>query len=125
MRHFTARRLALAALFPALFVLGVVPGCSNQGEGERCGDEVGASNNDDCGDNLVCTPSSQLLSGAIDGTNRCCYVGRVTDSRCTGTGTTSATGSTAGAPSSVVGGAGEAGASVGGVADEPAGAGGA
>ncbi len=123
MRPFTARRLALAALFPAFLVLGVVPGCSNQGEGERCGDEVGASNNDDCGDNLVCTPSSQLLSGAIDATNRCCYVGRVTDTRCTGTGTTSATGSSAGA-SSIVGSAGEAGASVSGAVNEPAGAGG-
>ena len=51
MRFFTARRLALAALVPALLVLSVIPGCSNESEGERCGDDPAAqvTNNDDCG----------------------------------------------------------------------------
>ncbi|HEX3849842.1 MAG TPA: hypothetical protein VHW01_02680 [Polyangiaceae bacterium] len=84
MRPFTARRLALAALVPALFVLSVIPGCSNESEGERCGDSFSATNNDDCGSGLVCTPSALLVNGqADDPTNRCCYTDRVTDSRCT------------------------------------------
>jgi len=60
MRFLTARRLALAALLPALFVFSAVPGCSNESEGERCGDnptnpsDPGTLNNDDCSAPLVC-----------------------------------------------------------------------
>lgn len=97
MRPFTARRLALAALFPALFVLSVIPGCSNQSEGERCGDDNNASNNDDCQSGLVCT--------AIAGVNRCCFPNHVTDSRCVIGGSPSATSHGGGS------GVGEAGAS--------------
>jgi len=84
MRPFTARRLALAVLVPALLVLSVIPGCSNQSEGERCGDDDNASNNDDCESGLVCT-------NIAHGINRCCYPNRVTDSRCVVGGSTSAT----------------------------------
>ena len=84
MRPFTARRLALAALVPALLVLSVIPGCSNQSEGERCGDDNNASNNDDCGSGLVCTHIADMI-------NRCCYADHVTDSRCVIGGTPSAT----------------------------------
>jgi hypothetical protein len=79
MRPFTARRLALAALVPALFVLSVIPGCSNESEGERCGDQFGVSNNDDCGSGLVCTAFT-LSDGTTTG--RCCYTDHVSDSRC-------------------------------------------
>ncbi len=93
MRPFTARRLALAALVPALLVLSVIPGCSNQSEGERCTDDS------DCDSALTCTASAKLQSNS-DATDRCCYAsGRVTDSRCAGVGSSSATGS-AGAASS-------------------------
>lgn len=84
MRPFTARRLALAVLVPALLVLSVIPGCSNQSEGERCGDDNNVSNNDDCESGLVCTHIAE-------GINRCCDPHRVTDSRCVIGGSTSAT----------------------------------
>jgi len=98
MRFFTARRLALAAVFPALVVLSVIPGCSQQGEGERCGDDkLGNAASDDCDDGLVCTSSAVLLNGK-DLTNRCCYPNRVTDSRCTpGTSAPSTAGAGGGA----------------------------
>lgn len=74
MRFLTARRLALAALVPALLAFCVVPGCSNQGEGERCdGDE-------DCSAGLVCANISTLLNKEAP---RCCNPNHVTDSRCT------------------------------------------
>ena len=119
MRLFTARRLALAALAPALLLLSVVPGCSNESEGERCGDTNG-TNDGDCESGLVCKLVNQV--------NRCCYPNKVTDSRCAVVGTGSATNSKPDA-----GGVAEAGASgssaepsgVGGMTSELAGAGGA
>jgi hypothetical protein len=77
MRLFTPRRIvALAALAPALFLFSAVPGCSNQSEGERCGDDI-ATNNDDCTAPLVCV----IISAGID---RCCDPNPsiVHDSRC-------------------------------------------
>jgi hypothetical protein len=133
MRLFTARRLALAALAPALLLLSVVPGCSNESEGERCGDS-GFLNDADCGSGLTCTPGKdlQIEQGALSPQNRCCYTDRVTDSRCTKTGGVSATGSTAGgasgseagAPSSEAG-SSAATAGAGSTSTELAGAGGA
>lgn len=102
MRPFTARYLTLAALVPALFVLSVIPGCSNESEGERCGDTNGnVSNNDDCASGLVCTAFP-----ANDGTNetvgRCCYTDHVNDSRCLrNTGVNAVTPGGAGGGSSV------------------------
>jgi hypothetical protein len=112
MRLFTARRLALAALVPALFVLSVIPGCSNGGEGERCGDPppYGSANDGDCGSGLVCTLFPMYM-GSTETVGRCCYPDRVTDSRCSKSSNTSATNtpsggasaSDAGAPSSDAG----------------------
>jgi len=98
MRSFTARFIALAALAPALLLLAVVPGCAKQSEGERCGDSLGALN-DDCGDGLICKTISQT-----DSIYRCCYSdGRISDSRCetpdtvTGTGGSGGSGGSGGA----------------------------
>ena len=124
MRPFTARRLALAAFVPVLLVLSVVPGCSNQSEGERCTDDA------DCDSALTCT----LIDPAAS-ISRCCYGnGRVTDSRCANTTSTSATGNAggsgkAGASSGGGGASGDAGAAsseagLGGDVSLPAGAGG-
>jgi hypothetical protein len=97
MRFFTARGLALAAAIPVLLVFSVVPGCANQGEGDRCGSPVLqpiADDNADCGDGLVCTPKSSLL---VATTPRCCYPGgRVTDSRCLPAEVTPASGGASG-----------------------------
>jgi hypothetical protein len=91
MRFFTARRVALAALFPALLSLSIIPGCSQQGEGERCGTTVyGPADSEDCGDGLTCTAYGELLNGSIDKANRCCFTGRKpSDSRCTLMGSSS------------------------------------
>jgi hypothetical protein len=111
MRPFTARRLAFAALVPALLVLSVVPGCSGQGEGERCGDDAGVIDNGDCSSGLICVPASTLLTGQTDMTNRCCRPGGVvTDARCQpASGSNSATNSVAGAGGSATSDAGVAG----------------
>jgi uncharacterized membrane protein YgcG len=78
MRFLTARRLALVALAPALLLLSAVPGCSNESEGQRCGDDV-AANNDDCTAPLVCVTVDQAA-----GNYRCCNPNAqiVNDSRC-------------------------------------------
>ena len=118
MRPFTARRLALAALVPALLVLSVIPGCSNEGEGERCGDSTGnVSNNDDCGSGLVCTAFT-LSDGSPTG--RCCYTDHVSDSRCLMSSGVNAFGS---AGSSSTGGSATADAGLAGATTELAGAG--
>jgi hypothetical protein len=78
MRFLTARRLALAALVPAFLVFSAIPGCSNQSEGERCGDDT-APNNDDCSSGLICVNVNDQA-----GFNRCCNANPsiVNDSRC-------------------------------------------
>jgi hypothetical protein len=117
MRPFTARRLVLAAFVPALFVLSVIPGCSNESEGERCGDDMGnVTDNDDCASGLVCTAFT-LSDGTPTG--RCCYTDHVTDSRCLMSNGISATGTPSGGASSSTS---EAGA--GGVSDAVTGGGG-
>jgi hypothetical protein len=78
MRFFTARRLVLAAVFPVLFSFSIIPGCSKQSEGDRCGDSSGPDpDSTDCDDGLVCTtidPTAQIY--------RCCNPTRITNSRC-------------------------------------------
>jgi len=89
MRLFTSRRIvALVALAPALFLFSAVPGCSNQAEGERCGDDV-TVNNDDCTAPLVCTKFNDNDFG------RCCDPNPsiVHDSRCLRSGNTASGGS--------------------------------
>jgi len=114
MRFFTARRLAAAALASALLTLSLIPGCSNQGEGERCGSDIEPSvdDNADCGDGLVCTSSKRLLDKTA---SRCCYAnGRVTNSRCTGSDSASSGGaSNGGANNGGANNAGSGGASAG------------
>lgn len=89
MRFFTARRLALAALFPALLLVCVIPGCSNESEGERCTDDS------DCSSGLTCTDSAMLLNSG--GVKRCCNKDAVNDPRCViGTSITSSGGGTGG-----------------------------
>ncbi len=80
MRFPFVRRLALAALIPALLVVSVVPGCSNESEGERCGDDEHGANNDDCQSGLVCT----TIQGEGANVFRCCNPNRaiINDSRC-------------------------------------------
>jgi hypothetical protein len=53
MRFFTARRLALVAFVPALFLASVIPGCADQGEGKNCGDSVGGDS-EVCASGLTC-----------------------------------------------------------------------
>jgi len=113
MRFFTARRLALAALIPALLLVSVVPGCSNQGEGERCGDTV--ANNDDCQSGLVCVEIKSQSTPTAP-TFRCCNPNHtiINDSRCedNASGTTNPDAGTGGGGTS--GSGGEAGMSSGG-----------
>ncbi|MES1174274.1 MAG: hypothetical protein ABUL62_08080, partial [Myxococcales bacterium] len=109
MRFFTARRLALAALLPVLFSFSIIPGCSKQGEGERCGDDTGHIDNSDCDDGLTC----QLID-KTSGTYRCCNPTRITNARCVPV-TTPATGGAAGiGGASTGGGENTSGASTGG-----------
>jgi hypothetical protein len=89
------RSAALFTLTSAL-VLGLLsPGCSQQGEGERC-DNLRAGDSD-CESGLVCVPEGRLLEGTSD---RCCKPdGSYEDSRCapnTGTPSTGGTGGTGG-----------------------------
>jgi len=122
MRPFTACRLALTALIPALFVLSVIPGCSNQSEGERCGDPDGTvSNNDDCGSGLVCT-AFPLNDGTSLKVGRCCYTDHVTDSRCLMSNGISATGTQSGGASSSDAGVSDASTGVAGAPAQLAGA---
>ncbi len=109
MRFFTARRLALAAFLPALLSFTFIPGCSQQGEGERCGDSVGYNDTDDCASGLTCTQIDRAAK-----IYRCCRPGVVTDSRCipvtssggdtAGTSGTAGTAGTAGSSSAGTGG---------------------
>lgn len=104
MRLFTPRRIvALVALAPALFLFGAVPGCSNQSEGERCGDDL-APNNDDCTAPLVCT----IIEGSSHN-YRCCNPSRnvVNDSRCIASNT--ASGGSGGSATAGSGGSGDSG----------------
>ena len=115
MRFFTARRLALAALVPACLGFSLIPGCSNEGEGERCGGSsadpsgTGDPNNDDCASGLVCVEAMKLVNNQA---NRCCNASPsiVNDSRCVRSGM----GSSGGSGGASSGGASTGGASTGG-----------
>jgi hypothetical protein len=110
MRLLTARHFALAVLAPALLIFAAVPGCSNESEGQRCGDDAYGPNNDDCASGLVCIPAAMLLNS--NGANRCCFqeASNVSDSRCTRTTSiATGTGGSAGATSGGSGGSNSAG----------------
>ena len=117
------RSFAVFSFVSALAVISA-PGCSQQGEGERC--DSTKNGDADCDDGLVCVKKGELVEGITD---RCCPadVNAFSDSRCTrgtptdntgGTssgGTSSAgTAGTAGSSGSSVGGAGAAGEAAGG-----------
>ena len=104
MRFSTARFLSLVTLVSGLALFAFVPGCSQQSEGERCGDDAfGTTGSDDCGDGLVCTLRTKLVNEG-DGANRCCNPERVTDSRCQPFTGTAVGGSGGGAGTSTSGG---------------------
>ena len=72
------RKLATLALVSVAVAL-VAPGCSQQGEGERC--DKDKNGDEDCDSGLTCTPKDSLLEGITD---RCCpAAGTETDKRCT------------------------------------------
>jgi len=124
MRFLSARGVALVAAIP-LFVFSVIPGCSNQGEGDRCGSEpnamfgVGATDSADCSDGLVCVQASSLLNADA---NRCCYPDHVSNSRCALADATASTAGTGGSTTAGTGGGTSNTAA--GAADQSAGAGG-
>jgi hypothetical protein len=79
------RSVAVFAVASALAVLSA-PGCSQQGEGERC--DISA----DCDSGLTCVSANDLLEEI---TNLCCpSEGDETTQRCTRKGTGSSTGGT-------------------------------
>jgi hypothetical protein len=120
-------RLASRALLVLLALGSVAPGCSRQGEGERC--DLTANDSLDCDDGLECTPCRRLVEHVVD---RCCKPGGAsTDPRCALRSvevecTTGATGTGGRGSAGASGTAGTAGSSSGGTAgvDESAGAGG-
>lgn len=80
-------RWVLASV-PLLLALAA-PGCSLQGEGERCSRKAGPTGNEDCQSGLVCKSSSEL-GGDSD---ICCPEGASNEPACIpGGGTTSSTG---------------------------------
>jgi hypothetical protein len=114
------RSVAVFAFMSALAVLSA-PGCSQQGEGERCDN---AKNGDlDCDSGLVCVRKGELHDGITD---RCCPPGMGTesDARCT-RGTPVTTGGSSSGGSASSGGSGAAGETSGGAADTATVAGGA
>jgi hypothetical protein len=107
-----------AALFAFVSTLTVMsmPGCSQQGEGERC--DSAKTGNADCNSGLTCVPKSELLEKTAD---RCCPAdGTQTDSRCDRVGPGSTNGGSTGSAGAPAGGEasggtpGEAAAGIGG-----------
>jgi hypothetical protein len=87
--------------FASLAALLSAPGCSQQGEGERC--DSAKNGDDDCDSGLTCVSANELLSPETD---RCCPAdGQESDSRCTRGAPTSSGGSS----NSGTAGAGDAG----------------
>jgi hypothetical protein len=74
---FLLRSAALFVLCSAATLLSL-PGCSEQGEGERC--DSAKNGNNDCDSGLICVPAAELRVQTAD---RCCPADLVsTDSRC-------------------------------------------
>jgi hypothetical protein len=109
----SALRSAVVFAFVSALAVMTVPGCSQQGEGERC--DSAKNGDEDCDSGLTCVRSNELSDGITD---RCCPAeGSESDKRCTrGTPPTSSGGSgSAGSASAGTGGAsaGTGGASAG------------
>jgi hypothetical protein len=112
-------RSALVFAFTSAVIVLSAPGCSDQGEGERC-DRAAAQGSGDCDDGLVCVPAGELLE---ERTDLCCPPeGQESSARCTRKRKGS---NTAGTSSGGSGGtSGSAGESTGGVPEVTGGAGG-
>jgi hypothetical protein len=106
---FALRSIAALSFVTALAVLSA-PGCSQQGEGERC--DVNKNGDADCNDGLTCVKANDLHDGITD---RCCPAeGTESDTRCTRATVMASGGSSSGGTSSS--GAGAAGEANGGAA---------
>jgi hypothetical protein len=114
----SALRSAVVFAFVSAIAVMTVPGCSQQGEGERC--DSAKNGDQDCDSGLTCIRSNELSDGVTD---RCCPAeGSESDKRCTrGTPSTASGGSSSAGSAS--GGAASASGGTGGT--EPAGGGGA
>jgi len=76
---FRLRQSAAVALASLLAVGMFAPGCSQQGEGERC--DFAKSGSASCDDGLQCRKTADLLDKSSD---RCCPAGETfNDQRCT------------------------------------------
>jgi hypothetical protein len=85
------RSVAALAVASALAVLSA-PGCSQQGEGERCDRVQANQTSSDCDSGLTCVARSELLE---DLTDLCCPPeGQETNQRCTRKGGSTTTGGT-------------------------------
>jgi hypothetical protein len=73
----TRHSIALAVASLAAGMIAAFPGCSSQGEGERCSVLSDNNGNDDCQDGLICVAAAQL-NGAGNTTDRCCPPDRTT-----------------------------------------------
>lgn len=92
---FAFRSVAAFSFVTALAVLSA-PGCSQQGEGERC--DVAKNGDADCDDGLTCVMANDLHEGITD---RCCPAeGTERDTRCTRSTIVATGGSSSGGTSS-------------------------
>jgi hypothetical protein len=115
-------RSALAFAFVSTLAVLSVPGCADQGEGERC-DKTKAQGSGDCDSGLICVAASELLEGITD---LCCPPdGQESSERCTRRGKASTTGGTSSGGSGGSSSSGSAGESAGGSPETAGGAGGA
>jgi hypothetical protein len=90
-----------------------LPGCSKQGEGERCSPV--ANGDEDCDEGLVCTPDK-----SVPDFGRCCPPkgAEVSDSRCNFTSNPAGTGGTSSSGGTSSGGTSSGGTSSGGISSE-------
>jgi hypothetical protein len=75
----SALRSAVVFAFVSAIAVLTVPGCAQQGEGERC--DSAKNGDEDCDSGLTCVREGELAGGTTD---RCCPAeGSETDKRCT------------------------------------------
>jgi hypothetical protein len=99
------RSLAAFSFLSTLIALAA-PGCSQQGEGERC--DKNKNGDLDCDSGLVCVKKNELIDNVTD---RCCPAveGSESDKRCTRGTATSVGGSSSGTPAATAGSSSSAG----------------
>jgi hypothetical protein len=75
----SALRSAVVFALVSAFAVLIVPGCSQQGEGERC--DSAKNGDEDCDSSLICVRSTDLVDRTTD---RCCpaALGAESDKRC-------------------------------------------